>query len=166
MALFYVIHNQLDFTKNEEIIQITKEFYFYDKDGDGKLSEEELYQLLLDGGVTKEELNHIINDIWNIFGDNKGKFLNYESFILLGLNNKKDLITDKVIQKLFMLIDTKNTLKIKMEDLEKIYEGQEDLEKKKINPIVWENFYKKMGLNNQDPITYTMFNKYLKNIEL
>ena len=166
LALFYVIHNQLDFTKNEEIIQITKEFYFYDKDGDGKLSEEELYQLLLDGGVTKEELNHIINDIWNIFGDNKGKFLNYESFILLGLNNKKDLITDKVIQKLFMLIDTKNTLKIKMEDLEKIYEGQEDLEKKKINPIVWENFYKKMGLNNQDPITYSMFNKYLKSIEL
>ena len=92
--------------------------------------------------------------------------MNYESFILLGLNNKKDLITDKVIQKLFILIDTKNTLKIKMEDLEKIYEGQEDLEKKKINPIVWENFYKKMGLNNQDPITYSMFNKYLKSIEL
>jgi hypothetical protein len=53
-----------------------------------------------------------------------------------------------------------------MEDLQKIYEGQEELEKKKINPMVWENFYKKMGLNNQEPITYNMFNKYLKNIDL
>lgn len=32
--------------------------------------------------------------------------------------------------------------------------------------MVWENFYKKMGLNNQDPITYSMFSKYLKNIDL
>jgi calcium-dependent protein kinase len=166
LALFYVIHNQIDFSKNEEIIQITKEFYFYDKDGDGKLSEEELYHMLLDGGVTKEDLNHIINDIWNIFGDSKGKFLTYESFILLSLNNKKDLVTDKIIQKLFLLIDTKKTLKITMEDLQNIYEGQEELEKKKINPMVWENFYKKMGLNNQEPITYSMFSKYLKNIDL
>ena len=41
--------------------------------------------MLLEGGVTKEDLNHIINDIWNIFGDNKGKYLSYESFILLSL---------------------------------------------------------------------------------
>ena len=57
-------------------------------------------------------------------------------------------------------------MKIKMEDLKEVYEGQEDLEKKTINSIVWENFYKKMGLNNQEPITYSMFNKYIKNIEL
>ena len=166
LALFYVIHNRIDFNKNDEIKQITKEFYFYDKDGDGKLSEEEFYQLLLDGGVTKEDLNHVINDIWNIFGDNKGKFLSYESFILLSLDNKKELLNDKIIQKIFMLIDKKKTLKIKMEDLKDIYEGQEELEKKTINPIVWENFYKKMELNNQEPITYSMFNKYLKNIDL
>ena len=166
LALFYVIHNRIDFSKNDEIKQITKEFYYYDKDGDGKLSEEELYQMLLEGGVTKEDLNHVINDIWNIFGDNKGKFLSYESFILLSLNNKKELLNDKIIQKLFMLIDKKKSLKIKMEDLKDIYEGQEELEKKSINPIVWENFYKKMGLSNQEPITYSMFSKYLKNIDL
>lgn len=91
--------------------------------------------MLLDGGVTKEDLNHMINDIWNIFGDNKGKYLTYESFILLSLNNKKDLVTDKIIQKLFLLIDTKKTLKISMEDLQKVYEGQEELEKKKL--ILW-----------------------------
>ena len=146
LALFYIIHNLIDFSKNEQIISITKEFYFYDKDGDGKLSEEEFYQMLLDGGVTKEDLNHIINDIWNIFGDNKGKFLSYESFILLSLDNKKELITDKIIQKIFLLIDKKKTLKIKKEDLEIVYEGQEELEKRKINPLVWENFYKKMEL--------------------
>ena len=28
LALFYTIHNQIDFNKNEEIKQITKEFYF------------------------------------------------------------------------------------------------------------------------------------------
>ena len=166
LALFYVIHNRIDFNKSDEIKQITKEFYFYDKDADGRLSEEEFYQLLLDGGVTKEDLNHVINDIWNIFGDNKGKFLTYESFIVLSLDNKKELLNDKIIQKLFMLIDKKKTLKIKMEDLKEIYEGQEELEKKTINPIVWENFYKRMGLNNQEPITYSMFNKYLKNIDL
>ena len=116
--------------------------------------------------MTKEDLNHVINDIWNIFGDNKGKFLSYESFILLSLNNKKELLNDKIIQKLFMLIDKKKSLKIKMEDLKDVYEGQEELEKKSINPIVWENFYKKMGLSNQEPITYSMFSKYLKNIDL
>ena len=166
LALFYIIHNLIDFSKNEQIISITKEFYFYDKDGDGKLSEEEFYQMLLDGGVTKEDLNHIINDIWNIFGDNKGKFLSYESFILLSLDNKKELITDKIIQKIFLLIDKKKTLKIKKEDLEIVYEGQEELEKRKINPLVWENFYKKMELNNEDPITYSMFSKYIKDINL
>lgn len=166
LALFYIIHNLIDFSKNEQIISITKEFYFYDKDGDGKLSEEEFYQMLLDGGVTKEDLNHIINDIWNIFGDNKGKFLSYESFILLSLDNKKELITDKIIQKIFLLIDKKKTLKIKKEDLEIVYEGQEELEKRKINPLVWENFYKKMELNNEIPITYSMFSKYIKDINL
>ena len=166
LALFYIIHNLIDFSKNEQIISITKEFYFYDKDGDGKLSEEEFYQMLLDGGVTKEDLNHIINDIWNIFGDNKGKFLSYESFILLSLDNKKELITDKIIKKIFLLIDKKKTLKIKKEDLEIVYEGQEELEKRKINPLVWENFYKKMELNNEDPITYSMFSKYIKDINL
>ena len=166
LALFYIIHNLIDFSKNEQIISITKEFYFYDKDGDGKLSEEEFYQMLLDGGVTKEDLNHIINDIWNIFGDNKGKFLSYESFILLSLDNKKELITDKIIQKIFLLINNKKNLKIKKEDLEIVYEGQEELEKRKINPLVWENFYKKMELNNEDPITYSMFSNYLKDINL
>ena len=166
LALFYAIHNQIDFNKNEEIKQITKEFYYYDKDGDGKLSEEEFYQMLLEGGVTKEDLNHIINDIWNIFGDNKGKYLSYESFILLSLNNKKELINDKIIQKLFMLIDKKKSLKIKIEDLKDVYEGQVNLEKKTINPLVWENFYKKLGLNNQEPITYSMFSKYIKSIDL
>jgi Ca2+-binding EF-hand superfamily protein len=166
LALFYVIHNLIDFNKNEQIKKITKEFYFYDKDGDGKLSEEEFYQMLLDGGVTKEDLNHIINDIWSIFGDNKGKFLSYESFILLSYENKKELITDKIIQKIFLLIDKKKSLKIKIEDLQIVYEGQEDLEKRKINPLVWENFYKKMELNNQEPITYSMFSKYLKDINL
>ena len=166
LVLFYIIHNQIDFNKNEEIKQITKEFYYYDKDGDGKLSEEEFYQMLLDGGVTKEALNHVINDIFNILGDTKGKYISYESLILLGLSNKKDLINDKIIQKIFMLIDKKKSLKIKMEDLVDIYEGQEDLEKRKINPIVWENFYKKIGLNNQEPITYSMFSKYIKSIDL
>ena len=122
--------------------------------------------MLLDGGVTKEDLNHIINDIWSIFGDNKGKFLSYESFILLSYENKKELITDKIIQKIFLLIDKKKSLKIKIEDLQIVYEGQEDLEKRKINPLVWENFYKKMELNNQEPITYSMFSKYLKDINL
>ena len=147
LALFYVLHNHIDF-KNEEILKITKEFYYYDKDGDGRLSEEEFYQMLIDGGVSKEDLNHIINDIWNILGDNKGKYLSYEGFILLSLNNKKELLNDKISQKLFLLLDKKKGMKIKMEDLQEVYEGQEDLEKKTINPIVWENFYKKMGLNN------------------
>lgn len=166
LALFYVIHNRIDFNHNDDIKQITKEFYYYDKDGDGKLSEDELYEMLQDGGVSKEDLNHIMNDIWSVFGDNKGKSLSYESLILLSLNNKKELINDKIIQKLFMLIDTQKSLKIKMEDLKDVYEGKEELEKKTINPIVWENFYKKMGLNNQEPITYTMFSKYLKNLDL
>ena len=65
-----------------------------------------------------------------------------------------------------MLIDKKKTLKIKKEDLEIVYEGQEELEKRKINPLVWENFYKKMELNNEDPITYSMFSKYIKDINL
>ena len=165
LALFYVLHNYIDF-KNEEIKKITKEFYYYDKDGDGRLSEEEFNQMLIDGGISKEDLNHIINDIWNILGNNKGRYLSYEGFILLSLNNKKKLLNDKIIQKLFLLLDKKKSMKIKMEDLKEVYEGQEDLEKKTINSIVWENFYKKMGLNNQEPITYSMFNKYIKNIEL
>ena len=122
--------------------------------------------MLLKGGVSKEELNHIINDIWRILGDNKGKYISYESLILMGLSNKKELINDKIIQKLFSLIDKKKKLKITIEDLKDIYEGQVDLEKKSINPVVWENFYKKMGLNNQEPITYSMFSNYLKDINL
>ena len=164
-ALFYVLHNQIDFYKSEEIIKITKEFYYYDKDGDGRLSEDELYKMLTEGGVSKEDLNHIINDVFSIFGDNQGKSLSYEGFILMGLSNKKDFINDKIIQKLFLLIDQKKTMKITMDDLAKIFEGQEELEKKTLNPVLLENFYKKLGLNHQEPITYSMFSKILKSIE-
>ena len=52
-----------------------------------------------------------------------------------------------------------------MDDLAKIFEGQEELEKKTLNPVLLENFYKKLGLNHQEPITYSMFSKILKSIE-
>lgn len=166
LALWYFVHNQVDFNANKDVLQITKEFIFYDRDNDGKLSEEEFTNLLVENGVPNEELNQIINNVFNILGDNKGKFVFYEAFIVLSFNNKKSLITEKTMQKLFMGINRDKSMKISLDDLKIIFEGQETLEKKVINPTIWENFYKNMGLTMGESITYSNFCQYLKSIEI
>ena len=166
MALFYFVHYLVDFNASEEIKNITKEFMYYDKDNDGKLSEDELSNFLLEGGVAKEELNLILGGIWNLLGDYRGKFVFYESFIVLCFNNRKSLFTDKNVQKLFTKLDTNGKLKLELEDLKIIYEGVEELDKKNINPVVWENFYKKMQLSNGEPITFEMFKNYMTDIDI
>lgn len=166
MALFYFIHNQIDYNKHEEVIQITKEFMYYDRDNDGKLSEDEFINLLLENGVTKEELNQLCMNVWTLLGDNKGKFVFYEGFIVMCLSNKKSLYNDKSVQKLFLSLNKDKTMKININDLKLIYDGTETMEKKNINPTVWENFYKSMGLTNEQPITYGMFNQYMKAINV
>lgn len=166
LALFYFVHYLVDFNASEEIKNITKEFMYYDKDNDGKLSEDELSNFLLEGGVAKEELNLILGGIWNLLGDYRGKFVFYESFIVLCFNNRKSLFTDKNVQKLFTKLDTNGKLKLELEDLKIIYEGVEELDKKNINPVVWENFYKKMQLSNGEPITFEMFKNYMTDIDI
>ena len=135
LFLFYIIHNYLDLNNNKEIIFIKNEFLYYDKDSDGKLSENEFTNLLMDNGVGEDDLKKILDKIFEIFGKNRGKYIFYESFIVICLSNRnKYFKNNQMIIKFFEFITKRdfnieniNENIIKVEDIKKlIFDKNED----------------------------------------
>ena len=73
LFLFYIIHNYT--ILNNEILFLKNEFIYYDKDNDGKLSQNEFNNLLIDIDINEENRKKFMEKIIELFGQNRGKYI-------------------------------------------------------------------------------------------
>lgn len=164
LFLFYIIHNYTDL--NNEILLLKNEFVYYDEDNDGKLSKNELNNLLIDLDINEDVREKILNTIFEIFGENRGKYIFYESFLVIGLSNKKKYCNNEgIIKKFFELITKRkfdnyniNDNIIKAHDLNNLlFVNNEDKFRKEESLSLLEN----IGINEENNLNYETFKNSL-----
>ena len=169
LFLFYIIHNYTDL--NNEILFLKNEFIYYDKDNDGKLSQNEFNNLLIDIDVNEENRKKFMEIIIELFGENRGKYIFYESFIVIFLSNKKKYCNnEKIIKNFFEFIIKRehNNLNvneniIKIDDIEKlIYENNED----KFSKEEYFKLLENIEINNENFLTYEKFRNSLFELKI
>ena len=170
LCLFYIIHNFIDFNNNPEVKFLTNEFIYYDKDNDGKLSENELNIFFTDISMEISDVQSITK-IFEIFGKNRGNFLYYENFIILGLSNKNKLFNNDYIIKNFFKIVTKREFDIlNMKDNAFFYNDIKNLffeqnEKKYVNEE-FDKFMDEISIKANEPLSYEKFKKSLLDLNI
>ena len=169
LFLFYIIHNYTDL--NNEILFLKNEFIYYDKDNDGKLSQNEFNNLLIDIDINEENRKKFMEIIIELFGENRGKYIFYESFIVICLSNKKKYCNnEKIIKNFFEFIIKRehNNLNvneniIKIDDIEKlIYENNED----KFSKEEYFKLLENIEINNENFLTYEKFRNSLFELKI
>ena len=158
-TLAFLVHN---FAPKEELNELKKIFFAFDKNGDGKLSKEEFIK-----GLTTIDFNLntiLINDgnidglIKNIDSDNNG-FITFEEFLIASVNKEK-LLTEENLKMAFDVFDRDKNGGISHDELKYIL-GE-------FNPNVKEYLWKKMiqqiDLNKDGQISYEEFHKMMMDV--
>ncbi len=158
-TLAFLVHN---FAPKEELSELKKIFFAFDKNGDGKLSKEEFIK-----GLTTIDFNLntiLINDgnidglIKNIDSDNNG-FITFEEFLIASVNKEK-LLTEENLKMAFDVFDRDKNGGISHDELKYIL-GE-------FNPNVKEYLWKKMiqqiDLNKDGQISYEEFHKMMMDV--
>ena len=170
LFLFYIIHNFIDFNNNPEVKLLANEFIYYDEDNDGKLSENELNKFLTELSMEITDIQ-AITKIFEIFGKNRGNFLYYENFILLGLSNKKKLFNnDYIIKNFFKLITKREFDILNMDENAFIYNDIKNLffeqNGKKYTNEEFEKFMDNISIKSNEPLSYEEFKKGLLDLNI
>ena len=117
-ALAYLVHN---FPQMKDIINSGKLFNQIDLNGDGKISEQELYQGLskrLKSDTLEEDVKKIFQ---NLDMDDNGT-IEYEEFIRAAVTKEK-FMGENVLRFAFRFFDKDNSGKIEFEEIEKIFKN-------------------------------------------
>ena len=117
-ALAYLVHN---FPQMKDIINAGKLFNQIDLNGDGKISEQELYQGLskrLKSDTLEEDVKKIFQ---NLDMDDSGT-IEYEEFIRAAVTKEK-FMGENVLRFAFRFFDKDNSGKIEFEEIEKIFKN-------------------------------------------
>ena len=160
-TLAFLVHN---FAPKEELNELKKIFFAFDKNGDGKLSKEEFVTGLtnidynFNFGLNEEEKENIDGLIKNIDSDNNG-FITFEEFLIASINKEK-ILTEKNLKMAFDVFDRDKNGGISHEELKYIL-GE-------YNPNAREYLWKKMiqqiDLNQDGQISYEEFHKMMMDV--
>ena len=153
------MHN---FAPKEELNELKKIFFAFDKNGDGKLSKEEFVTGLTNidynfnfGLKEEESLDGLIK---NIDSDNNG-YITFEEFLIASINKEK-ILTEKNLKMAFDVFDRDKNGGISHEELKYIL-GE-------YNPNAREYLWKKMiqqiDLNQDGQISYSEFHKMMMDV--
>ena len=170
-CLFYCVHNYIDFLKHNELKQIIKEFIYYDKDLDGKLSINEFENLLSDNGIDDEQIKEISQKIFNIFGSD---FIFYESFIIICLSNKnKFFVNSQGIQRVWLFLNRNKEFDdliynnyLTVNDIKNIFKDDIDENLRQYNDDLWRKLFEDISISEKEPITYEKFKNLLQGMIL
>ena len=158
-TLAFLVHN---FAPKEELNELKKIFFAFDKNGDGKLSKEEFVTGLTNidynfnfGLKEEESLDGLIK---NIDSDNNG-YITFEEFLIASINKEK-ILTEKNLKMAFDVFDRDKNGGISHEELKYIL-GE-------YNPNAREYLWKKMiqqiDLNQDGQISYSEFHKMMMDV--
>ena len=154
-ALDYLVHN---FPQMKDVINSCKLFNQIDINGDGKITEEELFK----GLSLRVKSDNLEEDVKNIFKnldmDGNG-FIEYEEFVRAAVTKEK-FLGENVLKFAFRFFDIDNSGKIDFEEIERIFKNNvidKEHVKESLNKIIYES-----DLNRDGKISFDEFSRVMK----
>ena len=156
-ALAYLVHN---FPQIPDVINASKLFNQIDKNDNGTINKDELYNGLKDRlriNNLKKEVDIIFN---NLDMDGNG-FIEYEEFIRAAVN-KNFFISDEIIRFAFKFFDKDNSGKITYDEIKEVF--KDSMIKKSKEEISLTKIIKEVDKNNDGVISYEEFSYIMKRL--
>ena len=158
-TLAFLVHN---FAPKDELDELKKIFFAFDKNGDGKLSKEEFVKGLTNNNST---LNTILKSdasleglIKNIDTDNNG-YISFEEFLIASINKEK-ILTEKNLKMAFDVFDRDKSGGISQNELKYIL-GEYNVNAKE---YLWKKMIQQLDLNQDGQISYEEFHEMMMDV--
>ena len=154
-ALAYLVHN---FPQMKDVINACKLFNQIDINGDGKITEEELYKGLSQK-IKSNSLKDDVKDIYKKLDMDSDGYIEYEEFVRAAVSKEK-FMGDNVLKFAFRFFDKDNSGKITFDEIERIFKKgvtDKDNVEKSLNKIINE-----VDLNRDGKISFDEFAKVMK----
>ena len=158
-TLAFLVHN---YAPKDELNELKKIFFAFDKNGDGKLSKEEFIK-----GLTNIDINLNINLksdgsfeglLRNIDSDNNG-YITFEEFLIASVNKEK-LLTEENLKMAFDVFDRDKNGGISHDELKYIL-GEFNPNAKE---FLWKKMIQQIDLNKDGQISYEEFHKMMMDV--
>ena len=157
-TLAFLVHN---FAPKEELDELKKIFFAFDKNGDGKLSKEEF----VTGLTNNNNLNSLLKEdnnmkglLKNIDQDNNG-YIGFEEFLIASINKEK-ILTEKNLKMAFNVFDRDKSGGISQNELKYIL-GEYNVNAKE---HLWHKMIQQIDLNQDGQISYEEFHKMMMDV--
>ena len=160
-TLAFLVHN---FAPKDELNELKKIFFAFDKNGDGKLSKEEFVTGLTNIDVNfnqnvlfkeEESLDGLIK---NIDSDNNG-YITFEEFLIASVNKEK-ILTENNLKMAFNVFDRDKNGCISHDELKYIL-GEYNPNAKE---YLWKKMIQQIDLNEDGQISFEEFHKMMMDV--
>ena len=158
-TLAFLVHN---FAPKDELDELRKIFFAFDKNGDGKLSKEEFVKGLSNYNtnltlILKSD-NSIEGLLKNIDSDNNG-YIGFEEFLIASINKEK-ILTEKNLKMAFNVFDRDKSGGISQNELKFIL-GEYNVNAKE---YLWKKMIQQIDLNQDGQISYEEFHEMMMDV--
>jgi len=158
-TLAFLVHN---FAPKDELDELRKIFFAFDKNGDGKLSKEEFVTGLTNNNNNLNSLlkenNNIQGLLKNIDQDNNG-YIGFEEFLIASINKEK-ILTEQNLKMAFNVFDRDKSGGISQNELKYIL-GEYNVNAKE---HLWHKMIQQIDLNQDGQISYEEFHKMMMDV--
>ena len=158
-TLAFLVHN---FAPKDELDELKKIFFAFDKNGDGKLSKEEFVKGLSNNNTSLNSIlkrDSSIKDLLkNIDSDNNG-YISFEEFLIASINKEK-ILTEKNLKMAFDVFDRDKSGGICQNELKYIL-GEYNVNAKE---HLWQKMIQQIDLNQDGQISYEEFHKMMMDV--
>lgn len=155
-ATFAYIASQLLSTKEKE--NLAKVFKAFDKNGDGKLSKQEImdgYDVHFGKSMNQEEVDKMFEQV-DIDGNG---YIDYSEFVVASMNEKSLLTTDK-LQAAFKMFDKDGSGTISTDEIKTVLSFGKTLDEEVVQEII-----KQVDQNGDGQISFEEFSAMMKRLQ-
>ena len=154
-ALAYLVHN---FPQMRDVINACKLFNQIDVNGDGKITEHELYKSLCTK-IKSDTLEDDVREIFQVLDMNDDGYIEYEEFVRAAVSKEK-FMGNNVLRFAFRFFDKDNSGVITFKEIEKVFK-KSVTDKKHIEEAL-KKIINEVDVNKDGAISFEEFSKVMK----